>query len=376
MDQQLRFLREMRRALHRIPEPGLEEVKTHGLLMDELAKLPLTRVETLAGTGIRALLMVPGAERTIAFRADMDALAVRERTGHDFPSQHPGFMHACGHDGHMAALLGFARWCCAHREALRVNAVFLFQPAEESVGGAQRMIAAGALKDPDVDEIYGFHILPDLPRGRIGLAAGPVMAQTVEMNLVIEGKSAHGAMPHRGVDAVVAAAQLVNELQTVVTRYVDPDQPALITVGRLEAGTRRNVLADRAVLECVVRTFSDPVFQGMKRRILAMLQGLESAYGVAARWEDFALYPVVDNHPVTTERLRAAAGAERCDPVAPMMIAEDFSFYQREVPGTFFFLGSREPGREAPLHADTFDFDEEILLTPLAVYGNLVTGGM
>jgi amidohydrolase len=237
------------------------------------------------------------------------------------------------------------------------------------------MIEEGALGDPVVDEIYGMHILPDITKGYIGLSEGPVMAQTSETDLIIEGKSAHGAMPHKGVDAVVAAAQLVGMLQSIITRSVDPYERALITVGKLTAGVRRNIIADKAVLECMIRTFSDDVYQTMKGRILAMLRGLETAYGVKTYWKDYVLYPVVDNHPYTTARVRLAAGPEICLPIMPMMIAEDFSYYQRAVPGTFFFLGSREEERDAPLHSDKFDFDEEILFTALRIYQNLATGG-
>ena len=252
-------VRAHRRALHRIPELGYSEQKTQAYILKELQALAPDEVRVFAQTGVRAVFRGNGQGRVVAFRADIDALPVKEETGCAFASEHPGFMHACGHDGHMANLLTLARWLADHRAKLVDDVVLLFQPAEETTGGAKRMIDEGALENPHVDVVYGMHVMPDVPKGKIAACAGPIMAQTSEMNLIIHGRSAHGATPHLGCDAVTAMGHLITMLQTSVARSVDPCQQALITIGRVQAGTQRNILADEAVLEGIVRTFSNQV---------------------------------------------------------------------------------------------------------------------
>ncbi|MDO5378919.1 MAG: amidohydrolase, partial [Clostridia bacterium] len=198
-----------RRALHQIPELGYREQKTHDYIMRHLQALAPDDLRVFAQTGVRAVFRGSGEGRTVAFRADMDALPVDEATGCAFASRHAGCMHACGHDGHMANLLTFAEWVAEHRDALKDYVVLLFQPAEETVGGAKRMIDEGALDDPHVDVVYGMHMMPDVPKGKIACCAGPIMAQTSEIDFVIHGRSAHGATPHLGVDAITAMAHLL-----------------------------------------------------------------------------------------------------------------------------------------------------------------------
>jgi len=367
----LDLLREHRRALHRIPEVGEQEKKTQAYILNALKALLPDDLRVFADTGVRAVFMGNGEGRTIAFRADIDALPVKEETGCSYASEHEGFMHACGHDGHMANLLTFARWLCDHRDKLVDNVVLLFQPAEETVGGAKRMIDEGALENPHVDVVYGMHMMPDIPKGKIAACAGPIMAQTCEMDFVIHGKSAHGATPHLGVDAISAMGHLLTLFQTTVARSVDPCQQALLTIGKVRAGTQRNILANRAEMEGIVRTFSNQVYDGLEKRIRDDLKGLEAAFGVETEFIKRVYYPCVENDPTEFERIRELLG-DRFLQAKPRMTAEDFSYYQLSVPGVFVFCGCMDNEHSAPLHASTFDFDEEALIPGLALFAALV----
>ena len=366
-------LRLHRRALHRIPEQGYAEHKTHDYLMCHLRALSPDDLRVYAKTGIRAVFHGRGQGRTLAFRSDMDALPVREMTGCDFASEHEGFMHACGHDGHMANLLTFAEWIASHRDELSGNAVLLFQPAEETVGGAKRMVDEGALENPHVDAIYGLHMMPEVPKGRVACCPGPIMAQTCEMDFIIHGQSAHGATPHLGRDAISAMAHLLTLFQTTVARSVDPCQQALLTVGCVRAGKQRNILAEEAVMEGIVRTFSNSVYEGLEARILDDLRGVEAAFGVKTEFIKRVFYPCTENDPVEFEHVRAILG-ERFMQAKPKMTAEDFSYYQLSVPGVFVFCGCMDEANDSPLHASTFNFDEAALVPGLALFIGLMRG--
>lgn len=365
-------VRAHRRALHRIPELGYSEHKTQKYILDALTALHPDDLRTFAQTGVRAVFRGNGQGRVLAFRADIDALPVTEQTGCAFASEHAGFMHACGHDGHMANLLTFAKWIADRREKLVDDVVLLFQPAEETTGGAKRMIDEGALKNPHVDAVYGMHVMPDIPKGKVAACAGPIMAQTSEMDLIIHGKSAHGATPHLGSDAVTAMGHLITMLQSSVARSVDPCQQALITIGRVRAGEQRNILANEAVLEGIVRTFSNQVYEGLEDCIRRDMQAVDAAFGTRTEFVRRAYYPCVENDPVEFERVRAVLG-DRFMQAKPKMTAEDFSYYQLSAPGVFVFCGVMDEAHSSPLHAPTFDFDEAALLPGLALFAGLVT---
>ena len=371
MESYLEQLRAHRRALHRIPEIGEQEHKTQAYIWEQLLQLEPDDLRVFADTGVRAVFKGNGQGRTVAFRADIDALPVKEETGCSYVSQHEGFMHACGHDGHMANLLVFAMWLNAHRKELVDNVVLLFQPAEETVGGAKRMIDEGALENPHVDVIYGMHMMPDIPKGTIASCAGPIMAQTCEMDFVIHGKSAHGATPHLGKDAIMAMAHLLTMFQTTVARSVDPCQQALITVGKVSAGKQRNILASEAQMEGIVRTFSNQVYEGLEARIRDDIRGVEAAFGVEIEFIKRVYYPCVENDPQEFERVRALLG-DRFMQAKPRMTAEDFSYYQLSIPGVFVFCGCKDDEHTAPLHASTFDFDEQAIIPGLALFASLV----
>jgi len=360
-----------RRALHRIPEIGEKEYKTQAYILEHLGSLAPDDLRVFADTGVRAVFKGNGEGRVVAFRADIDALPVKEETGCAYASEHEGFMHACGHDGHMANLLTFASWLQKNRSRLVDDVVLLFQPAEETVGGADRMVHEGALEDPHVDVIYGMHVMPDIPVGKVATCAGPLMAQTCEMDFVIHGQAAHGATPHLGKDAIAAMAHLLTMFQTTVARSVDPCQQALLTIGKVNAGLQRNILASSAQMEGIVRTFSNKVYEGLEACILDDLKGVEAAFGVKTEFIKRVYYPCVDNDDAEFERVKTQLG-DRFMPAKPRMTAEDFSFYQLSVPGVFVFCGTMDDRHNAPLHSSKFDFDESALIPALALFAGLV----
>lgn len=365
-------LRVHRRALHRIPEIGYHENKTQEYLLNQLAPLEPDDLRVFAKTGVRVVFYGNGSGRTVAFRSDIDALPVTEETGCDYASEHSGFMHACGHDGHMANLLTFAEFISAHRKQLTDTVVLLFQPAEETIGGAKRMIDEGALENPHVDVVYGMHLMPDVPKGKIASCKGPIMAQTCEMDFIIHGLSAHGATPHLGRDSITAMAHLLTLFQTSVARCVDPCQQALITIGKVSAGTQRNILASSAQMEGIVRTFSNRVYDVLEQRIRDDIRGVEAAFGVKIDFLKRVFYPCVENDELEFERVKEAAGA-RFMQATPKMTAEDFSYYQLSVPGVFVFCGCGDETYSSPLHASTFDFDEAALLPALELFIKLLS---
>lgn len=362
----------LRRRLHQIPETGYEEIDTQRFVLERLEACRPDRLETLAGTGVRAVFFAPGAKETIAFRADMDALNITEENETDYVSQRPGKMHACGHDGHMTMLLLLAELVSRHRDEMAKNVVLLFQPAEEGGGGAKRMIEAGALQDPPVDRIYGIHIWPSVPKGKIGVRWGPMMAQTLEFDIIVHGRSAHGASPQLGVDAVVVAAELIGLLQTAITRNLDPHEDALLTIGKISGGTARNIIADKVTLNATLRVFSSGVYAKLSERIRDMLQGLTLATGATFEFKKLMQYPCVDNPRPLVEDFYRYVDMSDVVLVEPAMAAEDFACYQQEAPGLFLFLGIGGGKNCQPLHNCRFDFDEDALLLGVEVYWRLL----
>ena len=364
----------LRRSLHRIPELGFQLFETQKLVWAELEACGPDRLEKLAVTGLRAVFLTPGAAETIAFRADMDALPNDEPPGAEYASCHPGKMHGCGHDGHMTVLLLLAKWIAAHRDALGVNVVLLFQPGEEGWAGAKRMIDDGALDNPKPDRIYGLHLWPTVPKGKIGVRWGYQMAQTSDFSITVHGKSAHASTPQMGIDAIVVAAEMITMLQTVITRDVDPHQDALLTLGKICGGTAHNVIAEEVVIDGTLRTFSDDLFQTLVHKSHALIHGLEIATGARIEFDRKVYYPCVNNpRPLVEQLYTVLDSMDDTVLVDPAMAAEDFAEYQRRVPGVFFFLGIQGGRGGAPLHALGFDFDEDALLYGAEVFKRLVT---
>lgn len=362
----------VRRELHRIPEPGFEERKTQSYLMSYLMRLAPDSIEKIADTGVKAVFYAEHPTGTIAFRADMDAIRTTETTGAEYASCHPGKMHACGHDAHMAMVLMLAKLVSERREQLHVNVVLLFQPGEEGYGGAKRMVEEGALQNPAVDRIFGFHVWPTVPKGKIALRWGPMMAQTSEFDITVDGLSAHGASPQMGVDAIVTAAELISMLQTAITRNTDPHQDALLTIGKISGGSARNVIADHVVMNGTLRSFSNDVYAHLTERIVSMGQGLEMATGARIKYKELMHYPCVDNPRYLVEDFYRLVDMEDVLIAEQVMAGEDFSFYQQKAPGLFIFLGVEGGKNTVPLHNCNFDFDEDAMLLGIEIYRRIL----
>lgn len=360
----------LRRKLHSNPERGLEEYETSRTLREYFEGLG-TRVRTdLFGTAVIVDIAGKKGDRCYAFRADMDALPVEERTGLPFSSAKKGMMHACGHDGHMAVLAGFGRYLLQSREGLTQNVRLIFQPAEEGPGGALPLVRAGVLENPKVDGIFGLHLYPELAEGRIGSRPGPMMAQTEEVYIDVFGQGCHGAQPHKGRDAVVVAGHIIVACQTIVSRSVSPMEPAVFTIGRVDAGERLNVVAGSARLEGTMRTFREEDYNIVKDRIITITEGIGRAFGCETRVGFGNGLPAVVNDKGLFDLLCDAAGDKDLDIINPIMLAEDFSYYQREVPGVFFMLGTRNEkrGYVHPLHSCYFNFNEDVLTVGIEMF--------
>lgn len=376
MDPVLRAARELqseivawRRSLHRIPELANQEERTSGLVADALTELGLEVTEGVAGTGVVAHLPGTATGRGVALRADMDGLPLQEQTGLDFASLHEGRMHACGHDAHMAMLLGAARLLVDRRDSLSGHVTFLFQPAEEQggLGGAQPLIEAGVLQAPPVDFVFGLHVWPFLESGRLGFHPGTLMASSDTFQVTVRGKGGHGAKPHVAVDPIVAAAHLILALQTLASREMDPLEPFVLTVGRVEAGTTNNVIPGEAVLEGTLRTMREATRASLRDRLERVIQGVTTAYRTEYSLDFTEGYPPTSNDPAVTRRaaevLAGVFGSDDVLEIPPTMGAEDFSRYLQVVPGSFFFLGTRNEakGLTASIHSPHFQVDEDVL---------------
>lgn len=362
-----------RRELHQIPELGLEEFDTTAYLKRELTQLGFTDIRQPLETGLVVVVDGEHPGRTIAFRTDIDGLPVTEETGVDFASRHFGKMHACGHDGHMATLLGFAKFLAEHPEAVRGRVVLLFQPAEEGPGGAQLLIEAGVLSELGVQQIIGLHVFPEFDSGVIACRSGAMMARNGEVSITIRGLSAHGAQPQQGHDAILAMSAVVQALHTVVARNLSPLDPAVLTFGKIYGGEAMNIIPGQVTIEGTMRAFSDPVYETLVQRIEEIAAGVAAGYGCTAEVCFNHMYRVVDNDPQLAAVLAEIAG-DSYQETPPYMLAEDFSMYQQVVPGLFFFVGIRneEKGWTHPLHSSRLQFDEADLLGGVQCYRELL----
>jgi amidohydrolase len=356
-----------RRDFHMHPELGYEERRTAGIVAARLRELGLEIREGVAETGVIGLLRGGRPGPTVLLRADMDALPIQEASEVPYRSRTPGVMHACGHDGHTAILLGTARVLATQRERLPGTVKFVFQPAEEGGAGADRMIAAGALENPTVDAAFGLHLWNFGPIGAIGVREGPMMACSDAFDLTVRGQGGHAAAPHRAIDPVVTAAHLIVALQSLVSRETDPLQSAVVTVGRIQGGDARNVIPDQVLLQGTVRTFDPALRQAMPQRLERIARGVTEAFGGKYELSYRFGYPCLVNDAAMAEVVRAAArpvvGEEHVVVAPPVMGAEDMSYFLQRVPGCFFRVGSAnaERGLTRPHHNPCFDFDEAAL---------------
>lgn len=377
---------EWRRRLHQQPELGFQEKLTSSFIASKLQEWGIEHQTGIAQTGIVAIIkgeklptqhspLSTQHSKVLAIRADMDALPVQELNEVSYRSQHDGLMHACGHDGHTAIALGTAYYLHQHRHDFAGTVKIIFQPAEEGPGGAKPMIEAGVLKNPQVDAIIGLHLWNNLSVGTVGVRPGALMAAVESFDCTISGRGGHGAMPHQTVDSVVVAAQVVNALQTIVSRNVNPIDSAVVTIGKLHAGTKRNVIADTAEMSGTVRYFNPALVGFFKNRIEQVISGICEAQGAKYNLNYWSLYPAVINNIAIAELVRSVAEevVETALGIAPecqTMGAEDMSFFLQEVPGCYFFLGSANPekGLAYPHHHPRFDFDETALAMGVEIF--------
>lgn len=359
---------EIRRDLHRHPELGFEEVRTAKVIATILTELGLTVKTGIARTGVVGLLEGEQAGPVIALRADMDALTIEEKNQVPYASKDKGKMHACGHDAHVTILLGAAMVLSRLKDRLPGTVKFIFQPAEEGPGGAKPMIEQGVLENPPVDRILGLHVWLDLPAGHVGLKKGPGFASVDQFDLLIKGKSAHGALPHQGVDAIVLAAQVISALQTAVSRKLDPTEPAAVTVGKIAGGYRRNIIAEEVGMEGTVRTVNPAVRTQLATTFKEIVGGTCRAAGGDFELDYREGYPTLNNDDAVVELIKEVATAvvgtdHIIEPDKPTLGGEDFAYFLERVPGCFFLLGARNEakGITAPHHNPYFDLDESVL---------------
>jgi hippurate hydrolase len=353
----------LRRDIHREPELGFDTERTAQKVLAALDGLPLDIETGVARNGIVATLW-GGEGPTVALRADMDALPIEEETGLPFSSEIEGRMHACGHDGHTSMLVGAAHALSQRdlRDRLNGTVKFVFQPAEEGGGGGRVMVDEGVADD--VASIFALHLWPGLPFGKVATKAGPIMAAADAFEMEIRGSGGHGAMPHLAADAVVIAAQVVTTLQTVVSREIDPVEPAVLTVGEIGAGTAFNIIPEKARLGGTVRTLNPDLRERMPGRIEALARGVAKGMRGDANLDYTFSYPVTVNEEAAADRvLEVAEDLFGAEPVLelpnPSMGAEDFAFYLEKVPGAFIWLGIGE--EVSGLHTPKFAFDEKVL---------------
>lgn len=357
-----------RRSLHEKPELGFQELITSDFVAQKLRAWGIPHQTGIAKTGIMATVTSDRPGPVFAIRADMDALPIQEENEVPYKSQHPGVMHACGHDGHTAIALGTAYYLWHHRDEFAGTVKIIFQPAEEGLGGAEPMIEAGVLKNPDVDAIIGLHLWNVFPLGLLGVRTGALMAAVECFELTVQGKGGHGALPQQTVDSVVVGSQIVNALQAIVARNVNPIDSAVVTVGEFHAGTAHNVIADTAHMSGTVRYFN-PTYKGyFKQRMEQMIKGICEAHGATYEFKYWELYPPVINDGAIANLVRSVAEDVVESPLGVVpecqtMGGEDMSFFLQEVPGCYFFLGSAnaKKGLAFPHHHPRFDFDETAL---------------
>jgi len=360
---------EIRREIHQKPELAYRERATSKLVSEKLKSLGLDVKTGIGGTGVMAILPGPGTGKVVALRADMDALPIEELADVDFKSRVKGVTHACGHDTHVAMLLGAAKLLAGRKHDLPGTVKFLFQPAEEhgGRGGAKPMIQAGVMKNPKVDYIFGLHIDEDINSGVFAFRPGPIMASPDTFEIKVIGRGGHGAYPHETVDPVYVAAQIIVALQGISGRMIDPVQPFVITIGSIHSGTKENIIPDEALLRGTLRTLDETTRKRAKTKIAEVAQGVSKAFGAKAEVEfEKDAYPVTVNDREATERAMGIIEKFPGTKVSvrePVMGGEDFSRFLQEAPGTFYFLGTHNQAKGCvhPNHSPRFKVDEDVM---------------
>ncbi len=357
-----------RRDLHQHPELGFEEHRTAALVADRLRALGFEVHTGIGQTGVVGVVHGAAPGKTIMLRADMDGLPIDEENEVPYRSESAVHMHACGHDGHVAMLLGAARVVMSRRDEIAGTVCFLFQPAEEGKGGAKAMVEDGVLERFGIERAYGLHLASAHPVGQVGFREGAFYASSDSIEITIEGKGGHGASPHLSIDPIYVAAQFVVAVQQIVSRQIDPIEPAVVTIGAIHGGTTHNVIPSRVQLLGTVRAFDAGVRAKMSERIERVLRGVCESSGASYTFEYIWRYPVTSNDVEQTQYARALAeriaGSDRVADVPKLMGAEDFSFFAERVPACFFTIGSNGGPQSAwPHHHARFDIDESALQT-------------
>ena len=362
-----------RRHLHRHPELAFGERQTSQFVAAQLERFGLQVHRGLAGTGVVGTLTRGTSRRSIGIRADMDALPIREESGTPHLSSVPGVMHACGHDGHTAIALGAAR-ICATLPDLDGTVHFIFQPAEENEGGGRRMVEEGLFKSFPCDSVYALHNWPGLPVGTCVARDGPMMAAFGTFEITVRGRGSHGAMPHAGADPILAAAQIVSALQSIVSRNVDPLQSAVVSVTQIRGGDTWNVIPDECIIRGTTRWYEEENGNRIEERLANLSNSIAAGFGCCAGIRYERRYPATINDPASAKLLRDVAGATRLNVVdaPPSMGAEDFAYMLRAVPGCYLWLGAARPGENPGLHSARYDFNDDALPAGVALWVCLV----
>jgi amidohydrolase len=365
-EEEKKILVEWRRDLHKNPELAFQEKKTSEFVEKRLSEFGIPFQKNVAGTGVVGLLEGKQGGKTLMVRSDMDALPVQEENDVDYKSKHDGVMHACGHDGHMAILLMTAKKMVEEKD-FKGTIKFVFQPAEEVGRGAQAMIQGGVMKNPKVDGALGLHLWNNLPVGKIGITPGPILAAVDEFVIKIIGKGGHGAVPELTIDPVVTAGQVINTLQTLVSRSVSPLETVVVTIGAIHGGTTFNVIADEVAMKGTVRTYSMAIRDEMPQKFDKVLSGVTTAMGASYELDyQHVILPTINDPKMTDlamEVAREVVGKENIIEGERTMGGEDMSYYLNEVPGCFIFVGSSNEtkGINHSHHSSRFNIDEEAL---------------
>ncbi|MEY2631675.1 MAG: hypothetical protein RIR00_329 [Pseudomonadota bacterium] len=379
----LPFLAELtalRRDIHAHPELAFNEQRTADLVAAELARYGIEVVRGIARTGVVGVLRAGTSPRMIGLRADMDALPLAELNEFPHRSRHTGKMHACGHDGHTAMLLGAARYLAAHPD-FDGTVVFIFQPAEESEGGAAVMIEDGLFERFPVESVFGLHNWPGIPVGQMAAMPGPVMAGTCGFEILVRGHGCHAAMPHQGVDAIVAASQLVQSLQTVVSRNLHPCESAVVSVTQIHAGEAWNIIPEEVVLRGTIRSFKPEVQEMVERAIERLCNGCASSFGAQASVCFDHRYPPTVNSAIEAAFCQQVAGrifgtGNVLSDVLPSMGAEDFAYMLKEKPGCYVWLGNGPGTGGCTLHNPHYDFNDEALALGVSYWVELALSAL
>ena len=366
-------LETIRRDLHAHPELGYEEHRTAEMVAERLTAWGIPVVRGLGITGVVGIIKNGTSARAIGLRADMDALPMQEINGFAHASTHAGKMHACGHDGHTAMLLGAAHYLSQHRN-FDGTVYLIFQPAEEGGGGARRMIEDGLFEQFPMEAVYGMHNWPGIAEGNFSVVAGPMMASSNEFRVTVRGKGAHAAQPHRGIDPIMVAVQIAQGWQTIVSREKNPLEAAVLSITQIHAGSATNIIPNDAELVGTVRTFSTGVLDLIQRRMQEMAEGIAAGFGASVEFIFKRNYPPLVNHPeqtaVAIEAMRAVVGTAQVDTnVEPTMGAEDFAFMLQAKPGCYVFIGNGEGEHRVgghglgpcQLHNASYDFNDNLL---------------